>query len=240
MLADGRMYADAMRRLVRVALAATLGFRVLIGWAQDIEQPRAKAANYPAHAELKALSIGADFLVHTFSGKGQSFFVPDYLVIEVAIYPVPGSRPLVAHSHFTLKINGKQPILPQPPQFVAASLKYEDWERRPTVVAEAGVGDAGVILGRRQPTSRFPGDRRPTQDRLPKPPRAPDSSSGVEKQEEVRAEEICVEQALPEGVAAGPWRGYIYFPHKGKVKDIKKLELVYSGLEGHTGTLKLR
>jgi hypothetical protein len=209
--------------------------------AQSVEEPRAKPADYPAHTELKTLSLGAEFMVHTFSGNGKTFFVEDYLVVEVAVYPASGSRPMVAHSHFTLKINGKRSIAPQPPPFVAASLKYPDWERKPTLTTEAGVGDAGVILGRRRPEPRFPGDNRPARERLPNPPRAPGDGNraGIEK-EEVRAEEVCVEQALPEGVASGPLRGFLYFPHKGKVKDIKKLDLLYAVPEGISATLKLR
>jgi hypothetical protein len=208
--------------------------------AQQVEEPRAKAADYPAHAALDNLALGADFLVHTFAGRGKTFLIEDYLVVEVAVYPAQGSRPMIAQSHFVLRINGKNQLLPQPPQFAAASLKYPDWTQKPTVVAGAGVGDSGVIIGRQPRVQRFPNDPRPSQERLPMP-RAPEPAdrSGIEKEEEASPAEVCVEQALPEGPAAGPIRGYLYFPHKGKVKSIKKLELLYSA-EGRQATLTLR
>jgi hypothetical protein len=209
--------------------------------AQSVEQPRRSASDYPAHAELKTRSLGADFLVHTFSGNGKSFFTADYLVVEAAFYPARGQRPVVAHSHFLLRVNGKERIHAQLPQFVAASLKHPDWEgREGGVVVGAGAGDLGVILGRRERTPRFPGDTGAPGTRLPAPPRAPkpEDRSGIES-EPVLPEQVCVEQALPEGPAAGPIRGYLYFPYKGKVARIAKLELLYAA-DGERATLKLR
>jgi hypothetical protein len=221
-----------MARVSLFLVAATL-------LAQHVEQPRAKAADYPAHASLKSLALGADFMVHTFSGRGKTFLTEDHLVVEVAVYPSTGVRPMVAHSHFVLRINGKGQIMSQPPQFVAAALKYPDWHTKPSVVADARVGDSGVIIGREPRAQRFPNDPRPSQERLPMP-RAPEPAdrSGIEK-EAVSPAEVCIEQALPEGPAAGPIRGYVYFPFKGKMKSVKKVELLYSA-EGEQATLMLR
>jgi len=114
---------------------------------------------------------------------------------------------------------------------VAASLKYPDWERRPNLEAEAGVGNAGVIVGRPQTAERFPGDPRPAQQRLPRPPQAPppENRSGLEKPEPVKADELALSAALPEGSARGPVSGYLYFAWKGKPGSIKSLELIYQG-----------
>jgi len=204
------------------------------------EEPRPKPTDYPAHASLKTVALGAEFMVHTFTGRGRTFLLDNYLVVEVAVYPASGTRPMVAHSHFTLRVNGKLHLLAQAPQFAAASLKYPDWERKPELVVGAGTGDAGVLIGRQPRVERFPGDPRPGQERLPNPPRVPTSEdrSGIGKQE-VSPAEVCVEQALPEGIAAGPIRGYLYFPFKGKMKSIKELDLLYAS-EGQKASLALR
>jgi hypothetical protein len=106
---------------------------------------------------------------------------------------------------------------------VSASLKYSDWESPRGF--EAGAGP--LIFGRRQPEARFPGDRRPTEDRLPQPPRAPESTpGGVEREEPQNAPDAAVENAFPDGHTSGPTSGYLYFAFKGKAKSIKSLELI--------------
>lgn len=217
-----------------------LALLVLIAAAPALAEgttPRKKAADYPVREKLETLEIGAEYLVHSFSGHNQTFVTSDYLVVEVALYPAGGERPLVASGQFTLRINGKKSaLLPQAPGMAAASLKYPDWENRPSLTAAAGP----VIIGRPAPVERFPGDPRPGQTRLPAPPRAPEpeNPSGMERESPVRAEELVVECALPEGIAKGPVSGYLYFPHKGKVSSIRSLELIYTGTAGNT-TLKL-
>ncbi|MGH9661924.1 MAG: hypothetical protein ACRD96_25475, partial [Bryobacteraceae bacterium] len=125
--------------------------------------PKSAATDYPAHAAVAGLAIGAEYLVRSIAGRGKTFSVDDYLVVEVALFARADSIDIKAGA-FTLRMNGKkQPIFSQTPGTVAASLKYPDWEQRPTVVGSAGAGDAGVILGAPRRTERFPGDPRPGQ-----------------------------------------------------------------------------
>ncbi|HBY61227.1 MAG TPA: hypothetical protein DEH78_15500, partial [Solibacterales bacterium] len=119
---------------------------------------------------------GAEYLARSFSLQGKSFLTEDHLVVEVGVYPAPRTPVEVKHSQFRLRLNGKETLSAQSPSAVAAAIKYEDWERRPGLEASAGP----VILGRRTPEPRFPGDTRPAQGRLPAPPRAP----GAEPQAE--------------------------------------------------------
>ena len=205
-------------------------------------EPRSDAAEYPVHAKVESLAIGAEYLVHSVSGQGQTYVAPDYLVVEVAVFPLKPGEFTLSAGNFSLRINGKKiPLLPQTPGIVAASLKYPDWEDRPRVEAGAGIGDAGVILGRPQPVERFPGDTRPGRARLPAPPRAPtqEDPSGLGNSRPVSAEEVVVESALPEGEFRGPVAGCLYFAYKGKTKSIRSLELLYSGPAG-PAALRLR
>ncbi len=220
----------------RLAFLVLFALPALAGTA-----PKEKATDYPVSATLPALSIGAEYLVHSFSGGGQTYVAPDYLVVEVALFSPARAPVSVSSGQFSLRINGKKHVLlPQAPSFVAASLKYTDWERKPTLVAAGGVGDAEVILGRPRPTERFPGD--PTgRNRLPRPPQAPpqEDRSGVDKPPPVPAEQLVVEAALPEGDCKLPVSGFLYFAFKGKIKSIKSLDLTYAGPAGTTA-LKLQ
>jgi hypothetical protein len=200
--------------------------------------PRPDASGYPAHAP----SLGAEYLVRTVFAAGQSFVTPDYLVIEVAVYPAAGEPRVVSTGDFMLRINGaKRLVLAQPPGFVAASLKYDDWTRRPTLVGTAGTGGADVIIGRPRRSERFPGDPA-SRERLPAPPRAPgeENRSGQDTPPPPRAEDAVNEYALPEGSTASPVSGYLYFAFKGKPASIRSLELVYKKTGGNEVTLRLR
>lgn len=195
--------------------------------------PRPKAEDYAAQARTEKAAFGADYMVRSFSARNQTFLIDDYLVIEVAVYPVRRRPFLLAAGHFMLRVNGKKPLLAaQTPGMVAASLKYPDWERRPELVVGGGVGDAGVILGRRDPVERFPGDPRPRQTRWPAPPRVPEQASDAAKDSAPAPDELVVEAALPEGETSQPVAGYLYFAYRGKPKAIRTLELVYQGPAG--------
>jgi len=144
--------------------------------------------------------------------------------------------------HFHLRLNGKKHVLfAQTPQMVAAGLKYDDWEQRPTLVAGGGMGNGGILIGRPQQVERFPGDTREAQRRVPGGiPRAPEpeNRSGQERVV-VKPEEIVVRAALPEGDIRAHAKGYLYFAFKGKPSSLKKVELLYSGPAGEA-LLRLR
>jgi hypothetical protein len=203
-------------------------------------EPKAKAADYPVHAAAGTLEIGAEYMVHSFSGRGQTFVTGKYLVVEVALFP-HGKTIGLQQSFFSLRLNGKkQTIAPQAPGFVAASLKYPDWDNQRRLEGYGGMGDTGVILGRPAPAERFPGDPN-ARSRLPNPPRAPepDQRSGIDKPDQPTADQVALETALPEGSFKTPASGFLYFPYSGKTKSIKSLELRYAGPEGGA-TLRLR
>lgn len=206
----------------------------VVAWPQSITPAgivnRPKPAAYPVHGSSPDAGIGVEYLVHSFSGKQGTYIARDHLVVEIGVFPA--KELMVSSSHFTLKVNGKKQVLfAQPPQFVAAAMKWDDWENRRQMEVYAGAGDATIGANPRW-EPRFPGDNR--QRRMPAPPKAPEpehaSVSRAEHPE--KAEEVAVQSALVEGPTAFPTAGYLYFPFKGKPKSIKSLELIYTGPGG--------
>jgi hypothetical protein len=213
-----------------------LAFPVLAGTlaAQSGTVPKASELDYPVRAKLEKLSIGAEYLVHSFSSGREMFIAKDYLVVEVALFPAKGEKNLVIAAHFSLRVNGrKQALLPQAPEFVANSLKYPDRQSGPHAVA--GLGP--LVLGQPRTTERFPGD--PNARTGAPPPQSPtDNPTGADQQPPVTADELALQTALPEGEHRGPASGFLYFPYRGKVAHIRSLELVFTG-PGGSATLPL-
>ena len=54
----------------------------------------------------------------------------------------------------------------------------------------------------------------------------------------MRAHELAIDAALPEGETKQPIAGFLYFTHKGKTSGLKSIELVYQGPSG-TAVLRL-
>jgi hypothetical protein len=218
-------------RLLPAFLAATL-------WAQGPEgtPPKARASDYPIHAQAGPAELGAEYLVRSIGTGDQMFVAGEYLVVEVAVFPGRRQTIDVSAGHFSLRINGKkQALRAETPGTVAASIKYDDWEIRRRLEVSGGVGDRDVVFGAPRRSDRFPGDPRgPT--RVPQPPRAPDPNSPVQKPEPMPLDEAVTRFALPEGRIQQPVSGYLYFYYKGKTKKIRKLELLYQGGD-HQATL---
>lgn len=61
-------------------------------------EPKRKAADYPASARGEGFEIGA--LVYTLQAGKDSFFVPDYLIVEVAVFPAKGEALDLSAGHF--------------------------------------------------------------------------------------------------------------------------------------------
>ncbi len=197
-------------------------------------EPRPAPKDYPAQASLSNVSFGFEYLVRSVSAQNRTFFLNDYLIVEIGAFPARGAKVPLALSQFRLRVavKKKQETVPAvAPEFVAASLHYPDWNYRRGAEAAVGAGGGGVILGRPRTVERFPGD--PSgRSRLPDPPRAPDANHGVEAPEPVRAEDVVKAAALPEGEAGHPVAGFLFFPWKGKTRDLRSVELLYEGPAG--------
>jgi hypothetical protein len=193
-------------------------------------KPRSTPAEYPAHADLKGITIAAENLGHSITSDYGAFFAREFLVIEVAVFSAE-KRPLsFSTGNFNLRINGsKVPLLAQSAGLVAGTIKYEDWTQHTRVTGSAGDGDAGVILGGPRPTERFPGDPN-GRSRAPKPPSVDTSNPNVPQREDLPIGEAVQRSSLPEGTnLAAPFSGFVYFPFKGKLSKVKSLELLYNG-----------
>jgi hypothetical protein len=219
--------------ILRTAAAALAACAL---WAQSGTTPKAKPEDYPARGRRGDLEIAAEYLVRSFSAGQHSYFAPDHLVVEVAFFPPKGGSIDPAAFQFLLCVNRKtkEPLMAESPGMVAASFKYSDWQQRARLEAGAGMGDAGVIVGRRQPTARFPGDRREPSPRIGMPPRSPTEAAKVERQAPPTADEAAIESALPSGAFRAPVSGHVYFAFGGKTKSIKSLELIVRGADADT------
>ena len=188
-------------------------------------EPKPKPEEYEVHGQSKNIAIGAEYMVHSFSGDGRTFIAKDFLVVEVALYPPKLQYFKVNEGAFSLRINGRKAIAPVPASMVASTLAHPDFNTGPHLEAGGSLGNTGVILGRPRPTD-IPQAPAP---RAPQPPGAPDPGppGGITPERRATAEEIAAQAALPEGEFRGAVSGYLYFPYKGKAGSIQSVELVY-------------
>ena len=192
--------------------------------------PRASADEYEVHTRGRGVEIGAEYMVYSFSGQGQTFLAPDHLVVEVALFPPKGASVTTSAGEFTLRVDGKT-IRSVSPQSVVAAMQRSQWRQQRGMQADIGMGNDTVTLGG-QGQPPYGGQRRTSA-----PPRAPapDYGTGLPKADPVRADELVVSTALPPGEFRGAVSGFIYFPFTGKASKIKTVDLVH----GDT-TLKLK
>jgi hypothetical protein len=189
-------------------------------------EPKPKAEDYEVHGRSKEIAIGAEYMVHSFSGDGRTFIAKDFLIVEVALYPPKLQYFRVNEGAFALRINGQRAIAPVAGTMVASTLAHPDFNTGPHLEAGGGIGNTGVILGRPRPSDipQAPGQR------SPQPPGAPDPGppGGIAPERRATAVEIAAQAALPEGEFNGPVSGFLYFPFKGKAGSIKSVELIYN------------
>lgn len=229
------------RSIVAVIVAGRSILGVVIGRALNLlialsgmliagdAPPRSKPADYPVHATVAGNEIGVEYLVRSIPTEKGVYFSKDYLVIEVAVFATPTTAVAISADQFRLRLDSKTVLMPQSPGFVAASLKYLDWEERPGVDARAGVGDTTVNIGGRTPAPRFPGDQRGGRP-WPTPPVPTDPSGGtVDREPPPSIDTLIAKAALPEGPAASLVKGCLFFPYVKKTTAIKSLELIFNG-----------
>ncbi len=200
--------------------------------AQTTTAPRTKAADYPVHVQLDTVTIAADYLVHSLPTASGTLIARDYLVVETAFFGPSMSRLRMSPDNFTLRINGRgTPLSTELSGMVARSIKFPGEHPGLTAGANVGIGDGNVSVGPRPPPSQFPGDGN---ERVP----TGQPTVTVQKEQDDTIEYRVQSASLPEGERSLPRSGLIYFPFRGKTKNIHSLELLYDGPMGKA-TLKL-
>lgn len=178
--------------------------------------PRGSAAEYAARGQVGKITIAADFTGHGVPTSQQPLVSEDYVGVEVALFGPPDARLTINAADFTLKINGKKtPLESEPWGLVAKEIKDPEW----MPVEPPKEKSAGGISGSAGGGGRQPGDPPPL------PPKVP--------VELLRSwQQLLKRSALPEGDRALPQAGMLFFRHRGKLENIKSVELTYQGAAG--------
>jgi hypothetical protein len=194
--------------------------------------PRSSADRYHSHAKLDGTSIGANILTPK---QVQKAFVADVnrccIVVEFAFYPAKGKD---AHDlsldDFALYISGSDiGTKPQSATVVAASLQKKAGSGLPVSVS------GGATVGYESGTYTDPNTGQPTRVHgvytgtgvnVSDPKPAPGST---ERDRQIMETELS-QKGLPEGKAATPVAGYLYFSIHNRKKDAKyQLECNFNG-----------
>ena len=163
---------------------------------------------------MLAVDWQAEFCGRSVPFRGTTYYAERYLVVEVTVKPERAKPVDLAAGQFRLRVvaGKKKPEVLRAASagMVAASFKYADW-------------------GRGRMVEGFPGD--PRVRRVPDV-RNPNAPEIVDEENPKVAAEVVVKAALGEGPTLGETKGLLYFEWPGKLKEIRKLELVWDTLQG--------
>jgi hypothetical protein len=183
--------------------------------------PRAAPADYQAQEKAGTMTIGAEFLGHSFLTPEGTLSTEDYVVVETGLFDAPGVRIRLSLDDFSLRINGKKSPLPRQAEvLVFKSLKDPEWEPAAPAGSKSKTSIGGSGKGGQGDNS---------------PPPVVHIPIGVQRAMEQRVRKA----ALPEGDRALPQAGLIFFQYRGKVQGINSIELIYAGPAGNA-TLTLQ
>jgi len=189
-------------------------------------EPRLAVANYPTHAEVDGVAVGASRLT---SEQAQRTFVSDVnrccVVVEVALYPTKDKPLTISLNDFVLRAKDADiAAKPSSAKVIAASLQKKARADRDVSVSPSygvtyqngrvydpvtGQVDANGVT---QTSGVIVGVGRP----VPNPASTDKDRSAMEAE--------LSEKGLPEGTVAAPVAGYIYFPISWKKLGAEQLE----------------
>lgn len=227
--------------MTRIGRAVVVTFLMMVlAWASPKgTAPRSSASDYPAHAQQDGVSIGGKLLT---TAEVRKTFVSDLnrccVVVEVAVFPKSGQNLEVSLDDVTLRIAGTDTAArPSSATVVSAALQKDARQQRditvvPTVTVgyETGTGyDPVTGTGRSSGVYTGAGVGVGVGQRGDQP--------GVSDKDRSVMETELSEKGLPEGEAAHPVAGYLYFQIP-KSKNAK-YELQYK-LNGNTVHLNLK
>lgn len=211
-------FSAVLRTAVSISAVLIASF-CLCAQAQDTQAKealgmpaRASAAEYQSHAEVGAVSIGADFMRHSVPTPQATYTSEEYVVVEVGFYGPQDAKLALATDAFSLRVNGKKaPVRSEHYELAFKSLKDPEWE--PPASAEG------------KSKTSFGTGGKGNQDGAPAPVHMPIE---LRRTMEGRVQKA----ALPEGDRVLPQAGLIFFTYRGKAEGIKSLELIYEGAAG--------
>lgn len=153
---------------------------------------------------------------HSVPAPEATYSSDDYVTVEIGFFG-PGG-PKISLDNFSLRINAsKRPTPCQPYEFVMKSLTDPEWEPpKAEEKSKTGINTGGGVPDNSPPAPvHMPFElRRPMEQRVQR-------------------------AALLEGERPLPRAGLIFFEYRSKVKNIRSLELIYSGPLGNA-TLALK
>ncbi len=227
-------------KLVRWLIVALICATTVAIGAPRGTVPKSTADRYPAHTTQDGIAIGAALLSagdirHAFSTQVNECC----LVVEVALYPRKDGLVDVSSSDFALRIVGQDiAAKPSSAEVVAGRLyRQAQPEQNPHDVTVSPVGGIGYESGGIDPVT---GQRRPggvvtsggVGVGVGSPPPKPGSTEADRRTMELELRE----KSLPEGNAASPVAGYLYFTISPKKN--KKYQFEYN-LNGNKVVLPL-
>lgn len=219
-----------MKRNIWLTAALTCVASVAVA-APKGTAPRSDASRYPAHAIRDGIAIGARLLSHD---EARKAFVSDVnrccLVVEIAVYPQKDKPFEVSLSDLSLRVSGAEnEAKPSSAKVVAAALqKQAKGQRDISVYPTTEIGyESGNIYDPATGTRRGGGVY--TRSGVGVGIGGTGTSGSTEKDRDAMATELS-EKGLPEGSAAGPVAGYVYFPlPSGKKKATYQLDYAVNG-----------
>jgi hypothetical protein len=211
--------------MIRFLCVAIAGFAaVLAVCAGDGVPPRASGSDYPVHRDSQNFTIAAAMVPPELAKKLFPTEVwKDYLVVEVAVFPLEGKTVYVDSFDFGLKFGAVEASYPRTPEEIVSIWEEKSAPQPPNkvdvttvagVVYTSGSGPDGHSHGWGTYSGVGVGPGQPT------PPR-PLSTDPQVFEANVRA------RALPEGPAVRPVAGYLYFPLPSKKAKGEPTELRY-------------
>jgi len=214
-----------MRRFVKIAIA---GFAIaLAASAGDGVPPRAKASDYPVSRDAQAATIGAALVPPALAKKLFPADVSkDYVVVEVGVYPVTGQIADVDSFDFGLKLGPDDVSHPRNPEEIVSMWVEKNAPKPPDKPVDVH-GETGVVYqsgndpayGRTKGWGTYSGVGVGVNEPTPPQPLSMDPRV---------VDAIIRGRALPEGPAARPIAGYLYFPVVSrKHKNAAPMELQY-------------
>ena len=201
--------------------------------------PRSDPADYAAHSSAKGVTIAASLLP---ADQLKKLFSADvshgYVVFEVAVYLAAGAEPEVATNDFTLRTPPDATTMRATGAEAVAAvvIPYDKHTAASTpsapgnihVYNESTIGydsggygrRGGVYAGGGVTVTNYP------------PPAGPPSSSSSKDQRRDELQIALQDKALPEGRAAAPVAGYLYFPKSSSRHKFDTYELAWYGQQG--------